>query len=79
MATPREKFVEALKILKKFQDQDSIAIHIDEIQNREYRKILLINGFLKVVSKGWFILSDPNETDGDSTSWFSSYWEIFKS
>jgi hypothetical protein len=76
MATPREKFVEALKILKKFQDQDSIAIHIDEIQNREYRKILLINGFLKVVSKGWFILSDPNETDGDSTSWFSSYWDF---
>ena len=76
MATPKEKFVEALKVLKELQDNGSAAIYTDEISNREYRRILIANGFLKEVSKGWYILSNPSEQDGDSTSWYSSYWHF---
>jgi len=76
MATPQEKFVGALTLLKELQDNGSVAIYTEEIPNKEYRRILIANGFLKVVSKGWYILSNPSELDGDSTSWYSSYWSF---
>lgn len=76
MATPREKFVEALKILKELQDKGHIAVHTDEIPSRVYREILMKNGFLKEVTKGWYIAASPMERDGETTSWYSSYWEF---
>lgn len=76
MATPREKFVEALKLLKKLQDKGHIAIHTEEIPSRVHREILVKNGFLKEVTKGWYIAANPTERDGETTSWYSSYWEF---
>ncbi len=76
MATPREKFVEALKFLKGLQDKGVVAIHTEEIPNRTYREILLKNGFLKDITKGWYIPSDPAEKEGESTAWYSSFWEF---
>lgn len=76
MATPRERLAEALKILKDLQDQGVVGIYTNEIPNRVYREILVKNGFLKEVTKGWYIASDPAEKDGETTSWYSSYWEF---
>lgn len=76
MATPGEKLAEALKILKDLQDQSVVGIYTDEIPNRMYREILVKNGFLREVTKGWYIISDPAEKDGETTSWYSSYWEF---
>lgn len=76
MATPGERLAEALKILKDLQDQDVVGIYTDDIPNRAYREILVKNGFLKEVTKGWYIASDPAERDGETTSWYSSYWEF---
>ncbi len=76
MATPREKFVEALKFLKGLQDKGIVAIHTEEIPSRTYREILLKNGFLKDVTKGWYIPSDPGAKEGESTAWYSSFWEF---
>ncbi|MFT3949137.1 MAG: Fic family protein [Agriterribacter sp.] len=76
MATPRERLAEALKILKDLQDQGVVGIYTEEIPNRVYREILLKNGFLKEITKGWYIASDPAEKEGETTSWYSSYWEF---
>lgn len=76
MATPKEKFVEALRFLKDIQDAGSVAIRTDEIPKRMYREILLKNGFIKEVTKGWYISTDPSEKDGETTSWYSAYWEF---
>ncbi|UKJ09242.1 Fic family protein [Solitalea lacus] len=76
MATPQQRFAEALKILKELQDKGNVAIYTDEIPNRTYRELLLKNGFIKEVSRGWYIPSNPEENDGDSTYWYSSYWEF---
>lgn len=76
MATPREKFVEALKLLKELQDKGHIAVHTDEIPSRVHREILVKNGFLTEVTKGWYIAADPMESDGETTSWYNSYWEF---
>jgi len=75
MASPREKFVEALKTLKRIQDKGTVAVYTTEIPGN-HRSLLLKNGFLIEVSKGWYIPSDPEERKGDSTSWFSSYWNF---
>ncbi len=76
MATPRERLTEALKILKDLQDQGVVGIYTDEIPNRAHREILVKNGFLREVTRGWYIASDPAEIEGESTSWYSSYWEF---
>ena len=62
--------------MKVLQDAGYVAIHTAEIPNRNYRSLLIKNGFLKEVSKGWYIPSDPSEGAGDSTSWYSSYWDF---
>lgn len=74
MATPKEKFIEALKLLKQLQEKGHVAIQTEEIPTRVHREILVKNGFLKEVTKGWYIAVDPMERDGETTSWYSSYW-----
>lgn len=76
MATPKERFIEALQVLKELQDQGIVGIHTNDFPSRRYREILIKNGFLKDVSKGWYISSDPNEKEGETTSWYTSYWDF---
>lgn len=76
MATPQERFAEALKILKGLQDKGEVAIHTDEIPSRAHRELLIRQGFLKEVTKGWYIAANPAEKPGQTTSWYSSYWEF---
>ena len=76
MATPRERFAEALTFLKGLQDQGTVGIHTDDIPNVRHRQLLVKNGFLQEVTKGWYIATDPNGKDGETTAWYSSYWEF---
>jgi len=76
MATPRERFVEALKLLQELQERGIVGIHTENMPSRRYREILLKNGFIKEVTRGWYIAVDPNEKDGETTSWYSSYWDF---
>ena len=76
MATPREKFTAALLALKELQDQGIVVFQSVEFPNRIYREILLKNGFIKEVLKGWYISSDPGADFGDTTTWYSNYWDF---
>ncbi len=73
MATPTEKLADALFELKVLQDQGIIAVRSQYIK-RMYREILVRNGFLIEVMKGWYIPSRPDEQVGESTSWYASFW-----
>lgn len=76
MATPGEKLAESLEILRNLQDKKGIvAIKTSEI-NRTHRERLSKNGFLQEVAKGWYLSANPNEQVGDSTSWYTSYWQF---
>ncbi len=76
MATPGEKLAESLQILHGLQNEkNSVAISTSEI-NRTHRVRLMKNGFLKEVAKGWYIVSNPQEKVGDTTSWYTSYWQF---
>ncbi|WP_104734228.1 Fic family protein [Hanstruepera ponticola] len=76
MATPGEKLAASLKELRKLQQNENVvAIKSTEI-NRTHRERLTKNGFLQEVSKGWYIFTNPNDKPGESTSWFTSYWNF---
>lgn len=73
MATPFDKLAESLEVLKSIQDQGIIAIRTTNM-TRTHRERLLKNGFIKEVMKGWYIPSRPDETPGESTAWYASFW-----
>lgn len=73
MATPGEKLAESLEALKKLQDSGIVAIKTSEL-SRVHRERLLENKFLREVMKGWYLSVPSDEQQGDSTSWYASYW-----
>ena len=74
MATPGEKLAESLEVLYALQNERGAkAIKTTEI-SRIHKQRLVKNGFLKEVTKGWYIVADPIERVEDSTSWYTSYW-----
>lgn len=75
MATPSEKLAASLEILKGLQDKGNIAIKSSEL-TRTHKERLLKNGFISEVYSGWYIISSPENKQGDSTSWYSSYWKF---
>ena len=75
MATPNEKLAESLEVLKGFHDKGIVAIKSAELQ-RVHRERLVENGFLKEVTKGWYISTPSDEKPGDTTSWYASYWQF---
>ncbi len=76
MSTPGEKLAASLEELRQLQeDKKVVAIKSSEI-SRVHRERLSKNGFLKEVSRGWYIVADPEDRPGDSTSWYTSYWNF---
>lgn len=75
MTTPSEKLAEALAALHELQSRGFVAIHTDEIRTTS-RQRLVKSGFLKEVVRGWYIPARPDEQQGDSTSWYSNYWDF---
>lgn len=75
MATPSEKLAESLEVLKELQDKGIMAVNSSEL-SRVHRERLLKNGFLKEIFKGWYISVPSDEKEGDTTSWYTSYWHF---
>ena len=75
MATPGEKLSESLEKLKSIQDRGIVAIKSSDL-SRVHKERLIKNGFIKEVVKGWYISTPHDEYKGDSTSWFTSFWEF---
>jgi len=75
MARPQEKLAESLQVLRKLQEHGVIAIRSADL-SRTHRERLVKNGFLKEVMRGWYIPSRPDEAPGDSTAWYTSFWDF---
>ena len=73
MARPNEKLADALKALKKLQDKHNGVVQTEDLKE-SHRVILLEEGFIRQVMKGWYVCSNPREGDGDSTVWYASFW-----
>lgn len=73
MATPSEKLAQSLEVLKELQERGVLAIRAADL-SRVHRERLVKNGFLLEVMKGWYVPSRPDDTAGESTAWYASFW-----
>ncbi len=73
MASPQEKLAQSLQVLRVLQERGAIAVRSADL-SRTHRERLVKNGSLKEVMRGWYIPSRPDETPGDSTAWYASFW-----
>ncbi len=70
-----EKLAQSLEQLQELQKKGVVAIRSRDL-TRIHLNRLVKTGFLKEVIKGWYIPSRPEETQGDSTSWYISFWDF---
>lgn len=75
MTQPSEKLAESLERLHALQKRGALAIRSADL-TRIHRERLLQNGFLQEVIKGWYIPTHPDETVGESTTWYASFWQF---
>lgn len=73
MVVKDPKMVAALKLLKRLQDKHSGVVESADLPE-ESRSLLVNTGFLRSISKGWYVCSNPKDDPGDSTSWYASFW-----
>lgn len=74
MASPSEKLAQSLEQLHKLQNEKGIAVVRANDLSRTHKERLVVNGFLREVFKGWYISTRPDEQEGDTTSWYISFW-----
>mgnify|MGYP006883127838 CR=1 FL=1 len=75
MASAAEKLAGSLEELEAIQSKGIVAIRSSDL-SRTHRERLTKSGFLKEVMKGWYIPSRPDEVAGESTDWYTSFWEF---
>ena len=75
MAAPADKLAASLAVLKELQDAGLVALRATDM-TRTHRERLLRNGFIREVMKGWYAPSRPDESAGESTSWYASFWQF---
>jgi hypothetical protein len=75
MPTPVERLAHALEALEALQAQGRHAIRSKDL-GRAHRELLLKQGFLQEVMKGWYIAARPDVEAGESTAWYASYWDF---
>ena len=75
MTKPSEKLAESLEALHALQEKGVVAIRSGDL-TRVHRERLSRNGFLQEVVKGWYIPARPDETTGESTAWYASFWQF---
>jgi hypothetical protein len=47
----------------------------DQLQ-RPDRELLAERGYLREICKGWYLLSRPVESSGNSTAWYCAFWDF---
>jgi hypothetical protein len=70
-----EKLAQSLELLRDLQKKGVTAIRSRDL-TRTHISQLTNNGFLKIVLKGWYISSRPDERQGESTFWYVSFWQF---
>jgi len=75
MASPSEKLAGSLDVLRQLQERDIVAIRSSDL-SRTHRERLSRNGFLQEVIKGWYVPARPDESTGESTAWYASFWQF---
>jgi hypothetical protein len=75
MAGLNEKLAASLAVLEDLQKGGQTIFRTAEL-SRYHRERLHQHGFLQPVMKGWWMTSSPETLPGDTTPWYSSFWEF---
>lgn len=75
MSGVSQKLAGSLEQLKLLQEKGVVAIKSKQL-SRLHRERLIKHGFIREVIRGWYIPSMPDEKPGDSTSWYTSFWDF---
>lgn len=75
MSDVSQKLADSLEQLQQLQGSGVVAIKSEQL-SRVHRERLLKHGFIREVIRGWYIAAMPDEKPGDSTSWYSSFWDF---
>jgi hypothetical protein len=70
-----QKLADSLEQLQLLQVKGTVAIQSKQL-SQLHRERLLKHGFICYVIRGWYISPMPEEKSGNSTSWYTSYWEF---
>lgn len=70
-----QKLADSLEKLDLLQKEGVVAIESNQL-SRLHRERLMKHGFIREVIRGWYIPSMPDEKAGDSTSWYTSFWDF---
>ena len=73
MASPADKLAESLDVLRVLQDARGGAVRASDL-TRVHRERLLRSGFIREVTKGWYIPARPGGPAGESTDWYAGFW-----
>jgi Fic/DOC family len=75
MATTQELLAKSLAKLKSLHDKGHLVVVSDELSPTD-RKRLMAAGYLKSITRGWYLTSRPDEKEGDTTLWQASWKEF---
>lgn len=77
MATYAEKLADSLSALKAVQGEHRLVIRAREL-SRTHLERLVKAGYLKLIVKGWYMPSRPDEQQGDTTTWYASLRDFIR-
>lgn len=75
MATTHEKLAASLKELRRLQKNGRRVFRSNEL-TRPHRERLEQAGYLERIIHGWRMSTTPDVLPGDTTPWFSCFWEF---
>jgi hypothetical protein len=67
----QRRLAAALRRLKQHQDRGQVVFRSDDF-TRGHREALVEAGFLRMVVKGWYLVSRPGDAPGDTTPWYAA-------
>lgn len=79
MPSPSEKLADSLEVLRNALANASEKVIRSNMITRTHRERLISNGFLIEIIKGWYIITRPEDKKGDSTYWYTSFWQFCSS
>lgn len=70
-----EKLADSREVLRELQE-DGQSVFKTSAFSRTHRERLKAAGFLAPVINGWWMATNPAARPGDTTAWYSSFWEF---
>ena len=71
----RQRLTRALRHLAGLQSSDRRVFRTSEMTDA-VRNLLIEQGYLTHVIRGWVMATDPRGDRGDSTQWYASFWQF---